>query len=146
MNETPPFRVGRPRWFQIATAVLVVWLVAGFWYVEAGNFSYSNVPGTYLAKTGEITIILHLGKDRTYEEDVSSDGRTKNSSGTWDLFPSDSQGHIHFSGPFIDNASNKPGLNKYANLENRFGMLSFTLDAPRPITFHKKFSDGRQTQ
>jgi hypothetical protein len=124
--------------------LLVILLFVCFWYIEAGNFSYSNIPGTYTCREGGNRITLELKPDRTFSEEITNGPHERASTGTWYLFPSDSQGHIHFSDDLfgvtprsVPNMEDSHAV--YGTLTNWFGFRSFTLDtSPTPLAFRRK--------
>jgi hypothetical protein len=126
----------------IGVALLLIFLLFGFWYVEAGNFSDSNVPGTYVFQQNGERSTLILRADHSFQQQLEVEGRVSRASGSWRLFPSDSQSHIGFSKEFLKLSNQKinPDGTAYGGLENIFGLLSITLGpSPDGPTFRKKW-------
>jgi hypothetical protein len=121
--------------------ILLICLVSAFWYIEAGNFSDANVPGTYIAEQRDETSTLILRPDHTFQQELDSAGTVRRAHGRWSFFPSDSKGHIEFSKEFIVLSGQElnPDGTAFGQLENRFGLLSISI-APTPggPTFRKR--------
>jgi hypothetical protein len=125
----------------IGVILLLVFLIYVFWYVEAGNFSDSNVPGTYVLQQNRERSTLILRADHSFQQQLDVEGRVSHASGSWDLFPADSQSHIEFSKEFLKLSGQElaPDGTAYGQLENMFGLLSITLAPNDGPTFRKKW-------
>lgn len=139
-NETLP-RTSPRKLLRSSLILIALFAVFAFWYVEASNFSDGNVPGTYeLRRDGEWSILVLQG-DHTFHQRLYSGATTKSASGSWRLFPSDSQSHIQLSKEFLKLSGQElnPDGTAYGQLENYFGLLSITM-APNPDgpRLHKK--------
>jgi hypothetical protein len=132
-----------PRLLLAGSIVLGVFVFA-FWFFEAGNFSYENVPGTYDWRRNDQTCVLVLRPNHTFQQQLRSGSTIQNAAGTWRLFPGDSMSHIALSSEFLllpKQASSREGT-VYGHLDNLFGALSITFEPePDGPVFHKKFFD-----
>jgi hypothetical protein len=125
------YRVSVTKAIRFAT-VLVACFAVVLWYVEAGNFSDSNITGVYIASRSGQTSTLTLLPDHTFRQELDEAGTSVYAQGKWQLFPSDSRGHIAFSNEFLRLAGQQlnPDGTAYGQLENWFGMFSISLASP----------------
>jgi hypothetical protein len=119
--------------------LLLICLTFVFWYIEAGNFTEANVPGTYIVQRDGEASTLILKSDHSFQQELDRAGMVGHAQGSWRLF---GEGHIAVSRDFMKFSGqeiNQDGT-AYGQIKNKFGVLSITV-APNPggPTFRKSF-------
>ena len=110
----------------IGTAVLLILLTFVFWYVQAGDFSDSDVSGTYILQQNDETSTLILRPDHSFQQEVVETGKVTRADGIWRV---SGEGHIAFSAEFlrVHGEQVSPAGQAYGQIHNWFGLVSITL-------------------
>jgi hypothetical protein len=120
----------------IAFSAIVFWV----WYTVAADYGYRAVSGTYVLRRDGETSTLVLRQDRSFQQELTQDGKRTRAQGTWRRF---GEGNIAFSKEFLKASVQETGSDEevYGRVEKKFlGLIPsivFDPDSGGP-TFHKK--------
>jgi hypothetical protein len=121
-----------------AVLVLVVGAFVG-WYCVAADYSYGAVSGTYtLSLTGETSTLI-LNKDRSFQQELSRDGKVERTQGSWRRL---GEGGVVFSKEFLKVSGQevRPDGQADGEVRKRLGLflsIAFNPDPGGPV-FRKK--------
>jgi hypothetical protein len=124
----------------VGSILIAVLFVAVWWYIDAEDFSETQVSGQYTLIHDGITQRLTLKRDHTFEQEDNANGTIKHANGTWRVFSS--TGHVAFSSSFLDARDSWRGQEQhdvYAVFKNYFGIISITFDPDTsPVKTYKE--------
>lgn len=90
MKLTAPVRV--------AGGLLLLIVTFWVWYCVAADYSYGAVSGTYIFRLNGETSTLILGNDRSFQQELSRDGKVERTQGSWRRL---GEGGVVFSKEFL---------------------------------------------
>jgi hypothetical protein len=121
----------------VALAIVVFWV----WYSVAADFSYRAVSGKYTLKVDGETSVLVLNQDQTFQQVLSSHGKTERAEGSWRRV---GEGGVVFSKEFlgVSGQERRPDGQTDGEVRKRFGLFAsihLNRDPGGPVFYKQPF-------
>jgi hypothetical protein len=109
------------------------------WYTVAANYSYGAVSGTYNFRENRETSTLILKEDRSFQQELSSNGKLESARGSWRRI---GEGGVVFSKEFLRMTGQEVRSDGQADgeVKKKFGLFLSIHLSPDPggPVFHKQ--------
>ena len=124
---------------RVAGGLLLMIGVFWVWYCVAADYSYGAVSGTYTLRLNGETSTLILDKDRTFQQELSRDGKVERAQGNWRRL---GEGGVVFSKELLKVSGQevRPDGQADGEVRKRLGLflsIAFNPDPGGPV-FRKK--------
>jgi hypothetical protein len=114
----------------VRAVIIILCVVFGLvgWYVVATGYDYGDLAGTYTFRSGNEACTLHLYPDRTFREDMTTQGDVRTARGTWRRI---GEGGMALSDSFLKLSTQRlgPSGENYGDFDRVLGLFPIlTLD------------------